>query len=220
VDDLRSWGVDVGDDIIVDRKLALFGRATTPFAERYDTSHAITKDMRETTLFHVARSIRPGEDSELSEIVFTGEGSWAERDLERFFQEGTAELNDDDLEGPVSIAVAGRPRLEASDAETEVEESQEEEAEARLVVFGDADFAANEMVEAYSNRDLFVNSVNWLMGDVEAISIRPKLSRASRFQLSAEQFLRIRSLSLFVLPEAIAVIGVFVWWSRRRAAGR
>jgi ABC-type uncharacterized transport system involved in gliding motility auxiliary subunit len=55
---------------------------------------------------------------------------------------------------------------------------------------------------------------------VEAISIRPKLSRASRFQLSADQFLRIRSLSLFVLPEVIAVIGVFVWWSRRRAAER
>ena len=70
------------------------------------------------------------------------------------------------------------------------------------------------------NRDLFVNSVNWLMGDVEAISIRPRLSRASRFQLSNDQFLRIRSLSLFVLPEAIAIIGVIVWWSRRRAPGR
>ena len=88
------------------------------------------------------------------------------------------------------------------------------------MVFGDADFATNELIEAYRNRDLFVNTVNWLIGDVEAISIRPKLSRASRFQLSADQFLRIRSLSLFVLPEAIAVIGVFVWWSRRRAAGR
>jgi hypothetical protein len=58
------------------------------------------------------------------------------------------------------------------------------------------------------------------MGDVEAIGIRPRLSRASRFQLSSEQFMRIRSLSLFVLPEAIAIIGVFVWWSRRRAPER
>ena len=40
------------------------------------------------------------------------------------------------------------------------------------------------------------------MGDVEAISIRPNRSRASRFQLSQEQFMTIRSLSLFVLPEA------------------
>ncbi|MBW1685282.1 MAG: GldG family protein [Deltaproteobacteria bacterium] len=223
VDDLRSWGVEVGDDIVVDRKLALFGQATSPFAERYDTEHDITKDMRETTLFHLARSVRRGEDSGLTEIVFTGADSWAERDLERFFQEGTAEFDDDDLEGPVSIAVAGTPRLEGlegADEEAEGEEFEEEQPEARLVVFGDTDFAANELIEAYRNRDLFVNSVNWLMGDVEAISIRPKLSRASRFQLSSDQFLRIRSLSLFVLPEVIAVIGVFVWWSRRRAAER
>ena len=223
VDDVRSWGVDVGDDVIVDRKLALFGRATSPFAESYDTEHEITQGMRETTLFHLARSMRRGEDSDLTEIVFTGDSSWAERDLDRFFQEGTAELDGDDLEGPVSIAVAGTPRLEGLEGareEAEDEGSAEEKPEARLVVFGDADFAANELIEAYRNRDLFVNSVNWLMGDVEAISIRPRLSRASRFQLSADQFLRIRSLSLFVLPEVIAVIGVFVWWSRRRAAER
>jgi len=62
--------------------------------------------------------------------------------------------------------------------------------------------------------------VNWLMGDVKAIAIRPKLSRASRFQLSNEQFMQIRSLSLFLLPETIAVAGILVWWSRRRAPGR
>ena len=54
------------------------------------------------------------------------------------------------------------------------------------------------------------------MGDVEAISIRPNRSRASRFQLSQEQFMRIRSLALFVLPEAFGVLGVLTWWSRRR----
>jgi ABC-type uncharacterized transport system involved in gliding motility auxiliary subunit len=91
---------------------------------------------------------------------------------------------------------------------------------ARLVVFGDADFPSNELIEAYRNRDLFLNSVNWLLGDVEAISIRPVRSRASRFALSNEDFTRIRSLSLFVLPEAIAVVGVLVWWSRRWAPER
>ena len=73
---------------------------------------------------------------------------------------------------------------------------------------------------SYRNRDLFLNSVNWLAGDVEAISIRPNRSRASRFQLSQEQFMTIRSLSLFVLPEAFGVLGVFTWWSRRRAPER
>ena len=34
--------------------------------------------------------------------------------------------------------------------------------EPRLVVIGDSDFASNQGIEAYRNRDLFVNSVNWL----------------------------------------------------------
>jgi ABC-type uncharacterized transport system involved in gliding motility auxiliary subunit len=107
----------------------------------------------------------------------------------------------------VPIAVAGTPAVALDD--------EEGAAEPRLAVYGDADFASNELLDSYRNRDLFLNTVNWMMGDVEAISIRPNLSRASRFQLSIDQFQTIRSLSLFVLPEAIAVLGVYVWWSRR-----
>ena len=110
-------------------------------------------------------------------------------------------------------SVAGTPALSANgngDAE-----GDEPLTPGRVVVFGDVDFAGNEYIEAYRNRDLFVNSINWLIGDVEAISIRPSMSRHSSFDLSEEQFRTLRSLSLFVLPELIAVVGVVVWWSRR-----
>ncbi len=237
VDDVRAWGVLLGDDIVVDRELALFGRATTPFAGRYAESHEITKGLKDTTIFNTARSVRSAGDGQasLTELVFTGDASWAETDLERFFGEGAAELGDSDLRGPVSLAVAGTLRLapageppeeaEAASAEPAEGEGAGEAAakdgkEARIAVFGDSDFASNELIEAYRNRDLFVNTVNWLMGDVEAISIRPVRSRASRFELSADQFLQVRSLSLFVLPEAIAIAGVLVWWARRRAPSR
>ncbi len=214
VDRVRSWGVDIGDDVIVDRSLALFGRATSPFAQSYDPDHAITREMRETTLFHMARSVRSREGADFTELVLTGDASWAERDLDRFFAEGQAELDDADLPGPVSVAVAGT----LSFAGVPDEEGVETPVEARVSVFGDVDFASNELLDAYRNRDLFVNTVNWLMGDVEAISIRPALSRASRFQLTAEQFVRIRTLSLFMLPEFLAIIGVWVWWARRSGA--
>src|SRR5262245_5046428 len=226
VDEVRSWGVQVGDDIVVDRELALFGRATTPFAGRYDPSHEITKGLRDTTIFNAARSIRSAGDgqSNLTELVFTGDNSWAETDLARFFDEGAAELSDSDLRGPVSLAVAGTLHLAPDGAATPAAAEGGAAApaahEARSAVLGGSDFASNELIEAYRNRDLFVNTVNWLMGDVEAISIRPVHARASRFELSAEQFLTIRSLSLFVLPQAIAIAGVLVWWSRRRTPSR
>ncbi|MBW2398809.1 MAG: GldG family protein [Deltaproteobacteria bacterium] len=217
LEDLEQWGVEIGDDVVVDRQLAVFGRATTPFAQQYSTTHEITRDFRETTLFNMVRSVRanPDSGSSLSEIVFTGAESWAERDLDRFFSEGEAELGGDDLAGPVSIAIAGTVERSAADDDGDAAESKP----GRLVVVGDADFASNEMVDAYLNRDLFVNAANWLLGDVEAIAVRPNTSRASRFQPTAEQFQRIRMLSLFVLPQLLAVIGVFTWWSRRHKVG-
>ncbi len=221
VEKLAEWGVALGEDVVVDRQQALFGRATTPFASQY-ADHAITRDMRETTLFHVVRSVkqREGAAGSFTEIVLTGKESWAESDLERFYDQGDAELGAEDLAGPVPVAVAGIVVFDEAAADSVDGDTDSGNVEARLAVFGDADFAANELLGAYRNRDLFVNTVNWLLGDVEAISLRPNTARASRFQLSTAQFQTIRLFSLFALPEALAVLGVFTWWSRRQNTPR
>lgn len=207
VERLSAWGAKIGDDVVVDRTLALFNRALTPFAASYSTVHAITSEFRDATLFHEARSVRA--EGGLESIVFTGDASWGESNFAMLDGEGQIAFEEGDVAGPVSLAVAGTPTLPQPDGEVS------EGGDPRLVVFGDSDFASNEYLDAYLNLDLFVNSVNWLIGDVEAISVRPNRARASRFQLSADQFRTIRSLSLFVLPEAIAVLGVFTWWRRR-----
>ena len=48
----------------------------------------------------VVEAVRRLVDRGVPEIVLTGEDSWAERDLERFFGEGAAELGAEDLLGP------------------------------------------------------------------------------------------------------------------------
>ncbi len=213
VSTLAEWGVVLGDDIVVDRELAVFGRATTPFASQYAPNHPITQDLSEYTMFHVVRSVKPsaGAEGRLTEIVLTGRESWAERDLDQFFAEGRAEFDGEDLMGPVSIAVAGTAILEGADDASQ---------EARIAVFGDSDFASNQMLGSYQNRDLFVNTVNWLLGDIEAISVRPNRSRASQFQMSASQKRAVQILALFAIPEALAVVGVYIWWTRRQTARR
>ena len=212
--DLRAWGVRMGDDYVIDQVQGLFGRAATPVANQY-AQHPITQDLREVTLFHLVRSVEPEEEAKalLQAIVFTSESSWAETNLD-----ARPELGADDRRGPVAIAVAGSPRLDAAAGSGEA--GAADGGKSRLVVFGDSDFATNQLIDAYRNRDLFVNAVNWLLGDVEAISIRPAQSRASRFQLTNEQFGRVRHLSLFLLPEALAALGALSWWLRRRAPGR
>jgi ABC-type uncharacterized transport system involved in gliding motility auxiliary subunit len=211
--DLDRWGLRLGDDYVIDQVQGLFGRAATPVANQYDSEHPITKDLREVTLFHLVRSVSVEDRAKdrFKQIVYTSENSWAERNLE-----AQPEFDADDQRGPVAIAAAGFPLVGEATPDTPVDR----EHGARLVLFGDSDFATNEVIDAYRNRDLFVNSINWLLGDVEAISIRPNQSRASRFQLTGDQFARIRYLSLFVLPETLAVLGAFAWWWRRRAPGR
>ncbi len=213
VEKIADWGIELVDDIVIDRELAMFGRAATPFATEYAPNHAITQDLTEHTMFHVVRSVKPSADAaaRFSEIVFTGRASWAERNLDLFFNEGRAERDGEDLAGPVPIAVAGSLALEGADGGTQ---------EARIAVFGDSDFASNQMLGMYQNRDLFVNSVNWLLGDVEAISIRPNRARASSLQMSASQRRGVQILALFAIPEVLAVTGVFVWWTRRQTASR
>ena len=213
VDKLRGWGADVGDDIVVDRIWAAIGRAFMPLAEKYDSTQPITKDFRDPrvdqVVFNEVRSVRAKDGAALTAIVFTGEQSWAERNLARIESESAAEMDPDDLAGPVPVMIAGTPAVAGQDGA----------GKARLVVVGDANFAANEFIDAGRNRDLFLNAANWLIGDVEAISIRPNTSRPSRFQLTAQEFAGIRSASLFLLPEAIAVLGVFTWWTRRHPTG-
>jgi len=228
---VEGWGVEVADDVIVDRVQGLFGQPTTPFAAQY-ADHPITAELRDAVLFHTARSVQAREEAEgaFQWIVRTSQDSWAERDFDRLLESGEAEYDEGDLAGPVPVAVAGSLQLDGLDgldgsgaqaASGGAGEGPDGDAPAsRLVVVGDSDFATNQLIREFRNKDFLLNSVNWLLGDVDAISIRPGQPRASRLQLTGSQFMQIRYLSLFVLPELIAVLGVVAWWMRRRAPGR
>lgn len=216
---LAEWGVDVGDDVIVDRVQGLFGRPVSPFAAEY-APHPITESLREPTLFHLARSVQPKAEAAkaFTVLVRTGQDSWAERDVDGLYRDGRAELDAKDLKGPVPVAVAGQLDLSKAAAAAPEGAEAKKQQQARLVVVGDTDFATNGLLSQFRNKDFFVNSVNWLLGDVEAISVRPTATRASRLQLTPEIFQQLRYLTAFVLPELIALAGIFVWWRRRAPA--
>ena len=87
---------------------------------------------------------------------------------------------------------------------------------ASIVVFGDSDFASNRyFADASSNKDIFLNSVNWLVGDTALISIRPKLIDPRELVLTRNEFNFMRYSSWFLLPGFMALVGGLVWWRRR-----
>ena len=119
-----------------------------------------------------------------------------------------------DALGPHAVAVAVEAIAPLGEQSNPVS-SQESEDATRLVVFGDVDFATNEFFYAYSNSDFLLNAVNWLAGDYNLISIRPKPVAFRELITTRQEFDFIRYSSLFLVPAAILFLGVVVWWRRQ-----
>jgi ABC-type uncharacterized transport system involved in gliding motility auxiliary subunit len=79
-----------------------------------------------------------------------------------------------------------------------------------LLVYGDADFASNLLLEYLGNRDLLLNSVNWLAREETMLGTRPPTQAPGVNQLfiSASQGERVFWLGTVVLPAAILLFGL------------
>jgi ABC-type uncharacterized transport system involved in gliding motility auxiliary subunit len=211
---LKGWGVDVGDDIVVDQVVRLFAGPTLgvePIAQSYNNAHPITREFNERTLFPLVRSVEPASESkeklDATSLVQTSASSWAEKDVNGIFKQGRAALGAEDKKGPISVAVAVSANLKKL--------GLDKDGDAKLVVVGTAAFANNRYINIYFNRDFFLNSVNWLVGQEEMISIRARSVRSSRLQLTEAEGAAIFYLSFLILPEILLIIGLAVWWRRR-----
>ncbi len=206
---VKAWGVVLGKDVVVDQQIQLFAGPQVgiePVVLSYG-SHPVTEKLRgQITTFYLARSLAAAESgSGVVELASTGEGSWGESDVERFVKESVVGLDDGDRKGPIPIAMA----------RSFPQEGAEKKREGRLVVVGDSDFSRNRYITSAANGDLLLNMVGWLVGEEHFISIERKIPRASSVALTNEQFYNFRYLSLFVLPEALLLGGILVWWRRR-----
>jgi len=212
---LSAWGVEVGNDVIVDQQVRLFQGATLgldPVVSDYG-HHPSTAPMKERTIFSLVRSVRPADDAPkglvVESIAKTARTSWAETDLTRLFKQSEAELNDEDTVGPVSIGVAVSAYVK--DLENGDKDSDKE---FEMVVFGDSAFVSNKYLRQLFNDALALATVGWLSGQEELISIGPRAVRASRASLTPTQARSVFYLSVMVLPELILLCGIVVWWRR------
>lgn len=211
---LKRWGVEVGNDIVLDQVIRLFSGPSLgvePIAESYDPLHPITRRFQGRTLFPMVRSVDAaspaGEGFKIASLVKTSPTSWAERDLDSVFKQGKASLGPGDKKGPVSIGVAVTADLKKIGGERE--------GEAKIVVLGSAAFANNRFLSLLSNRDFFLSVARWLVGEESPISIRPRSIRASRIELTQTEGKVIFYVSFLALPEILLLAGLVVWWRRK-----
>jgi ABC-type uncharacterized transport system involved in gliding motility auxiliary subunit len=211
---LAKWGVKLGNDVVVDQVIRLFQGPALGLAPLVNTygAHEITRDFKQRTVFPMTRSVHSDaagkKGLQATELVKTSPSSWGETDLDGLFERSEATLDPStDTKGPVPIAVVVNADLKQM--------AGGKEGTTRLAVYGSVEFASNREVEGtYYNRDLLLNTVEWLVGQADLLSIRPRAVRASRIQFTADQVTVIFYLSVLIIPELLLIAGLAVWWRR------
>ena len=144
-------------------------------------------------------------DSPIQAVVVarTAESSWAEANPELAAPGAQIRRDAGDLPGPVPVAVASRARPAG------------EAAGARWFVIGDSSVVRNAGMRLFQNRSFVLGAIDWLVGDERLVSDAPRALRASRLDLTEADHRNLFRLTVLLLPEAIVIVGLGVWWRRR-----
>ena len=141
---------------------------------------------------------KPEPQDRMSGLAYSSRRAWAEQDVAGALS--GREIGPDG--GPMSgqeipLAAAGRyPRGDA---------------EARIVVVGDSDFASNHWLRALYNQDLALNALFWLADDEQRVTIRPKGWTPDTHPLPLETTLGYFYSLAFALPELLLLLGIYAW---------
>jgi ABC-type uncharacterized transport system involved in gliding motility auxiliary subunit len=202
---LESWGVTPQPDLLLDESPAsqfLGGGPEAPVILQYD-SHPIVNDLTNvSTAFPLSRSLetKNTDKTNVTKLFSTSADSFATNNL------ASSEIRIDpnkDKRGPFTLAVAG------------TYSTGKPNDEGRFVVVGNSGWASNQALGFSGNRNLLLNTVNWLSSDEDLIAIRPKEPEDRRITLTRAQFRMVQTTSQFLLPLIVIFGGVMVWLKRR-----
>lgn len=220
----HDWGVDIGNDVVLDLSgrstSATFAVAAPPYP-----SHPVTDGFRISTVFPLARSVTPVSTPPagrtIQKLVETAPAAWAETDVKQLRAGVQPELDaaQGDKQGPVALGVTVTTAAPEPPADGEKPDAKKEETakpQTRIAVFGDSDFGSNAYAGTVGNADFFMNTVSWLTAQENLIAIRPREPGDSRLTITPSQMSLVWWFSVLIMPALIVVGGIYTWSRRRR----
>jgi hypothetical protein len=206
---LRRYGVVVSDEVVLDTAQRMFaGDALTMIVPGRSPRHPVTAALASTPLLSGVRPVRTVASEATDgavDLLATAPESWRTPDL-TVVDRGTGDFVDGrDTRGPVSVGASVLVRNQAG-------------RPGRLLVYGDADFASNLLLDYLGNRDLLLNSVNWLAGEETMLGSRPptQVPGINQLFVSASQGERIFWIGTVLVPGTILVFGLSAVALRQR----
>ena len=228
VDFLKSYGITIASDIVVDTMSKVFGASyLIPVITEY-SPHKITDGFNVACFFPTARSVDSAKEIpssvDVTELASTSPYSWAETDF-KFGQEQPPKFDQSkDKKGPINVAAIATISNRSSEDEQNSSEQVDRKTsdapgpggQAQLLVFGDSDFASNSYFNLQGNSDFFLNSINYLGQQENLITVeRPKTS-GTPLTLSRFQSQLLFWVGLLLMPAVVLASGLTVYRLRRK----
>jgi len=173
-------------------------------------AHAISRNFQYMTIFPKAVGIIHNKINKAwiaTPFLQTVARSWSETGVLK----GAVDYNaDSDFVGPLTIGLALQRNTKNKDLNDKLKKQ-------RLVILGDGDFISNTYIGNQGNLNIGHNIVNWISSDDNFISIPSSTSVDSQIIISDLVGAIIGLIFLVVLPVALLVAGLLVWYKRRSA---
>ena len=170
-------------------------------------NHPVTAATSSVTLLPGAHAFQvqgAETDWQITKLMQSQSDSWSELGDMNMANLDTLALDQDiDITGPLLLSVLMEKRLSPDQQQ-------------RIAVFGDGDFVSNSYLGTAANLELAMALVNWLAADDDSIAIPVIKTQDSQLILTDQQSLLIGIGFLVVLPLCIFVIGISIWWIRKR----
>ena len=211
---LFDWGVRVFDNVIIDPNPGYMSENGELILARF-LPHPITQVLTDNGLYllvgwtrvvneDISRS--PDDGLSVKRLIATSKDAWGESGYRLRDAQYTP---GQDLKSPDGLGVMViSERLKPSNLPLSVPGG-------RLAVFGTADLITNNRLINRGNFPLFLNTVNWAVDRDTQLNVPPRQIERFQLSLSQEELGRLRLGLFFIVPGAVALLGLIVYWTRR-----
>jgi ABC-type uncharacterized transport system involved in gliding motility auxiliary subunit len=229
---LKNYGIELHDDIVIDKLSRVFGGSfTMPVVTEYG-SHKITEGFNIATFYPEARSVRPATEApdgvQVKSLASTSSEAWAETNQEMIRQGQAAFDAQTDFPGPVPLVVLAEVDTNQKPQEAKgpsdpadsgqapaVADNPRGAKKACLVVAGNSRFVDNTHFELSGNGDFFLNMANYLAEEETLIVVERRDKKGQPLILTHGQARMLFWVSMVAVPLLILCAGFTVYRVRR-----
>lgn len=140
-------------------------------------------------------------------LITAAGGYWGETKYQNVKETGAFFDPKEDHAPPLVIA-ASAEKGALPDRRVQVDTS-------RMIVVGNYTFLTDQALNQ-PNVDFALAALNWMLNREELIGIAPKETKQFTLNLTDEQVRNITVVSMFLIPGAVAFLGIATWLKRRR----